>query len=120
VLRRQTNRLRHGLEARVPALEITAQLLIEHAGPDLQQPVGARGRPTHLLSLHKPLADNLVNGGLDEAGRPLPAPTMDRSRSKGGAGKERRDPLQVVRKRFGLPEQLTNQGIHLSPRYVKM
>ena len=69
VLRRQTNRLRHGLEARVPALKITAQLLIEHAGPDLQQPVGARGRSTHLLSLHKPLADNLVDGGFDEAGR---------------------------------------------------
>jgi hypothetical protein len=31
--------------------------------------VGARGRPTHLLSLHKPLADNLIDGGLDEAGR---------------------------------------------------
>jgi hypothetical protein len=54
VLRRQTTRLRHRLEARVPALKITAQLLIEHAGPDLQQPVGARGRPTHLLSIWTP------------------------------------------------------------------
>jgi len=69
VLRREADRLASGLEAWMPALEITAQLLIEHAGPDLQQPVGARGRPTHLLSLHRPLADNLVNGGLDEAGR---------------------------------------------------
>jgi hypothetical protein len=69
VLRREANRLGSGLEARMPALEITAQLLIEHAGPDLQQPVSARGGPTHLLSLHKPLADNLVDGGFDEAGR---------------------------------------------------
>jgi hypothetical protein len=33
-------RLGSGLQARVPALEITAQLLIEHAGPDVQQLVG--------------------------------------------------------------------------------
>ena len=42
VLRREANRLGSGLEARVPALEITAQLLIERAGPDLPQLVGSR------------------------------------------------------------------------------
>ena len=69
MLRRQTNRLVSGLEARVPALKITAQLLIENSGPDLQQLVGARGGSTHLLFLHKPLADNLVDRGFDEASR---------------------------------------------------
>jgi hypothetical protein len=69
VLRRQTNRLGSGLEAQVPAPKITEQLLIEHSSPDRQQLVGSRGGPTHLLLLHKPLADNLVDGRLDEAGR---------------------------------------------------
>ena len=36
VLRRQTNWLGSGLKAWVPALKISAQLLIEHAGADLQ------------------------------------------------------------------------------------
>ena len=53
----------------MPALEIAAQLLIEHAGSDLQQMVGTRWGPPHLLFLHKPLADNLVDRGFDEAGR---------------------------------------------------
>ena len=53
----------------MPALEIPAQLLIEHAGSDLQQMVGTRWGPPHLLFLHKPLADNLVDRGFDEAGR---------------------------------------------------
>jgi hypothetical protein len=57
------------LEPRVPALEISAQLLIEHAGSDLQQMVGTRWGPPHLLFLHKPLADYLVDRGFDEAGR---------------------------------------------------
>jgi hypothetical protein len=53
----------------VPTFEIPAQLLIEHAGADLQQMVGTRWGPQHLLFLHKPLADNLVDRGFDEAGR---------------------------------------------------
>ena len=53
----------------MPALKITVQLLIEHSSPDLQQLVGARWGPALLLFLHKPLADNFVDGGLDEAGR---------------------------------------------------
>jgi hypothetical protein len=53
----------------VPELEIPAQLLIEHAGSDLQQMVGSRWSPPHLLFLHKPLTDNLVDRGFNEAGR---------------------------------------------------
>jgi hypothetical protein len=53
----------------VPALEIPAQLLIKHAGSDLQQMMGTRWGPPHLLFLHKPLADNLVDCGFDEVGR---------------------------------------------------
>ena len=53
----------------MPALEIPAQLPIEHAGSDLQRMVGSRWSPPHLLFFHKPLADNLVDGGFDEAGR---------------------------------------------------
>ena len=53
----------------MPALEIATQLLIEHAGSDLQQTVGTLWGPPHLLFLHKPLADNLVDRGFDEAGR---------------------------------------------------
>ena len=53
----------------MPALEIPAQLLVEHAGSHLQQMVGTRWGSPHLLCPHKPLADNLVDGGLDEAGR---------------------------------------------------
>jgi hypothetical protein len=52
----------------VPALEIPTQLLIEHAGSDLQQMVDTRWGPPHLLFLHKPLADNLVDRRFDEAG----------------------------------------------------
>ena len=36
------------------ALEITAQLLIEHAGSDLQQMVGTRWGPPHLLFIWTP------------------------------------------------------------------
>lgn len=53
----------------MPALEIPAQLLVEHAGSDLQQKVGTRWGSPHLLCLHKPLADNLVDRGFDETGR---------------------------------------------------
>ena len=53
----------------MPALEIPAQLLIEHAGSDLQQMLRSRWGPPHLSFLHKPLADNLADRGLDEAGR---------------------------------------------------
>ena len=52
----------------MPALEIPAQLLIEHAGSDLQQMVGSPWGPPHLLFLHESLADNLVDRGFDEAG----------------------------------------------------
>jgi hypothetical protein len=37
----------------------TAPSVIEHLGADLQQQVGARGGPPHLLFLHKPPADHL-------------------------------------------------------------
>jgi len=52
----------------MPALEITAQLLIEYTGPDLQELVGASWGPPHLLFLDQLLAHDLVDGGLDEAG----------------------------------------------------
>jgi hypothetical protein len=53
----------------------------EHAGPDLQQLVGARGASAHLLFLHRPLADDLSDGGFNEAGRDrLAVPLLQRSR----------------------------------------
>jgi hypothetical protein len=46
------------------------------------------GLPSHLLLLHKPLADNLVDSGLDEAGRDglavPPAVRIVRDRGKVG------------------------------------
>jgi hypothetical protein len=52
----------------MPAIEVRSQLLIEHSGPDLHQPMCAVRRPPHLLLLDEPLADHLVDRGLDEPG----------------------------------------------------
>jgi hypothetical protein len=51
----------------MPALEVAAELLIEHTGSDLQQPIRAVQCPPHLLLLHEPLADDLVDGGFDKS-----------------------------------------------------
>src|ERR1039457_5273118 len=53
----------------MPGLEVITQLLIEHAGSDLEQPMCTGHRPSHLLLLDEPLADDLVEGRLDKAGR---------------------------------------------------
>jgi hypothetical protein len=42
----------------VPALEVTAQLLIQNAGSDLRQLASARWGPPHLLIFIKPPADH--------------------------------------------------------------
>jgi hypothetical protein len=53
----------------MPALEVSAQLLIEHAGSYLQQSMGAVWCPPHLLFLDGAFADYLVDGRLDQSGR---------------------------------------------------
>ncbi|GEM_PF-4529459 len=45
-------------EAGVPAVEVVGELVIEDAGADLEQEVGAAGCPTHLLFLYHALADD--------------------------------------------------------------
>src|SRR6266851_1519315 len=53
----------------MPAFEVISQLVIEHAGSHLEQPMRAGHRPSHLLLLHEPLADDLVDSRLDKASR---------------------------------------------------
>src|SRR5450759_4058353 len=53
-------------EAGVPAAELVGEVVGEHTGADLKEEVRASWRPAHLLLLHHPLADDLVDGGLGE------------------------------------------------------
>jgi hypothetical protein len=69
VLRGKANGIGSGAKFGMPALEVASQLLIEHTGSDLQQPMCAVRCPPHLLLLYEPLADYLVDGRLDKAGR---------------------------------------------------
>jgi hypothetical protein len=46
----------------MPTFEVFSQLVIENAGSHLEQPMRAGHRPSHLLLLHEPLADDLVLG----------------------------------------------------------
>ena len=55
-------------EAGVPAVEVVGELVVEDAGADLQQQVGAAGCPAHLLFLDHAFADDLVDRGLGERG----------------------------------------------------
>jgi hypothetical protein len=68
VLRSQSAGIGERLKFGVPALEVTAELLIEHTGSNLQQSMCAVRCPPHLLLLDKPLADYLIDGGLDKSG----------------------------------------------------
>ena len=54
-------------KARVPAVKVAGELVIEDAGTDLEQEVGAAGCPAHLLFYHA-LADDLVDRWLSECG----------------------------------------------------
>ena len=54
--------------AGVPAVEVVGELVVEDAGSDLEQEVGAAGCPAHLLFLYHALADDLVDRGFGERG----------------------------------------------------
>ena len=49
-------------------MEVAGELVVEDAGADLEQQVGAAGCPAHLLFLDHALADDLVDHGLGERG----------------------------------------------------
>jgi hypothetical protein len=53
----------------MPAFEVITKLLIEHAGLHLEQPMCTGHRPSHLLLLDEPFADDLVDSRLDKASR---------------------------------------------------
>src|SRR5216683_3613676 len=53
-------------EGWVPAMEGVGEVVVQDAGADLEQQVSPSGCPAHLLLFDHPLADNLVDGGLDE------------------------------------------------------
>jgi hypothetical protein len=53
----------------MPTFEVASQLLTEHAGSHLEQPMCTGHRPSHLLFLDEPLADYLVDGWLDKSSR---------------------------------------------------
>jgi hypothetical protein len=57
-----------GSEARVPAGEVSGEVVVEDSGADLQEQVGATGRPAHLLLLDHAAADDAVDGGLGGGG----------------------------------------------------
>jgi hypothetical protein len=59
VLRSQPNRIGGGSYLWMPAFEVMTWLLIEHAGSYLEQPMCTGHRPSHLLLLDEPLADDL-------------------------------------------------------------
>ena len=45
-------------EAWVPALEVAGQIVVQDRGADLEEELGARWRPAHLLLLAHPLFPN--------------------------------------------------------------
>ncbi|MGH3233586.1 MAG: hypothetical protein ACRDOH_10100 [Streptosporangiaceae bacterium] len=47
-------------------MEVVGELVVEDAGADLEQEVGAAGCPAHLLFLDQALADDLVDRGFGE------------------------------------------------------
>lgn len=75
-------------KAGVPAAEVVGEVVVEHAGADLKEQVRAARRPPHLLVLHHPFADDLVDGGLGEGtGDGLPGPvTLPVVGDAGGVG----------------------------------
>ncbi len=59
---------RGGAELRVPSPEGTGEFVVEHLGADLQKQMGAAWSPSHLLLLHQPLGDHLIDRRLHESG----------------------------------------------------
>ena len=58
-------------------MEVAGELVVEDAGADLEQQVGATRGPAHLLFFDHALADDLVDRGLGERG--VASPRMFRS-----------------------------------------
>src|SRR6266567_6648514 len=50
----------------VPALKVDGEIVVQDAGADLEQQVGASGSPAHLLLLEHAFANDLVDSRLDE------------------------------------------------------
>jgi len=67
-LRGERHEIQCPAEAGVPAVEVAGELVVEDTGADLEQEVGAAGRPAHLLLFDHALADDLVDRGLGERG----------------------------------------------------
>src|SRR5438477_8558001 len=55
-----------GLPFGVPARQYRAPVPVQHLGADLQRQVAAPVTPTHLLFLHEPFTDHLVDGRFHE------------------------------------------------------
>ncbi len=49
-------------------MKVAGELVVEDAGADLEQQVGAAGCPAHLLFFNHVFGDGLVDGGLGERG----------------------------------------------------
>jgi hypothetical protein len=54
------------IHAGIPARHRRSPFIVEDAGTNLQEMMAATLCPAHLLLLHEPPADDLVDGGLDE------------------------------------------------------
>ena len=57
-------------------MKVAGELVVEDAGADLEQQVGAAGCPAHLLFFDHALADDLVDRGLGERGGDRLASTL--------------------------------------------
>ena len=59
---------RDGPKAFVPMAECVFQGAIEHLNANVEKALDGVPVPSHLLFLHHPFHDNLVDSGLDEPG----------------------------------------------------
>src|SRR4051812_19063245 len=63
------SRLGGSLQPGIPAVERRPQVVVEDLDADLEQPMRPRPGPPHLLLLHHPLADHLIDRRFHERGR---------------------------------------------------
>src|SRR5919199_161269 len=86
-------------ERGVPPAEGGREVAVERPSPDLEQEVGARGRPLHRLPLGEALAEQRVDQRLDEGGG---------DRLAGST------PSGVIRDQVSVPPEIALEAVHRS------
>ena len=77
-------------------LKCVPQIIVKDVHPNLQQELRTARRPAHLLLIDESINDDLIDRGLDEAGRNTLAASVARSRIVRKLESSRSDPIVKV------------------------